>query len=290
MRPKDFSEMNSEKYIYIIAEIGINHNGSLKTAKELIDVASDIGCDAVKFQKRTIDVVYSEKTLNQYRESPWGKTQREQKEGLEFSLQDYDQIDNYCKSKNLDWFASSWDEESQKIMRKYNFPFNKIASAMSVHKSFVELVASEIKPTFVSTGMMEIDDIDKVVDIFRKHKCPLMLMHTVSTYPSKIENLNLKCINVLQERYKLPVGYSGHEVSVSPSIIAASLGAGAIERHITLDRSMYGSDQSASLEPVGFRKLNEVLRSLPAIIGDGKKTILKEEENIAAKLRYWLEE
>ena len=274
MRPKDFSEMNSEKYIYIIAEIGINHNGSLKTAKELIDVASDIGCDAVKFQKRTIDVVYSEKTLNQYRESPWGKTQREQKEGLEFSLQDYDEINNYCKSKNLDWFASSWDEESQKIMRKYNFPFNKIASAMSVNKSFVELVASEIKPTFVSTGMMEIDDIDQVVDIFRKHKCPLMLMHTVSTYPSKIENLNLKCINVLQERYKLPVGYSGHEVSVSPSIIAASLGAGAIERHITLDRSMYGSDQSASLEPVGFRKLNEVLRSLPGIIGDGKKTIL----------------
>ncbi len=290
MRPKDFSEMNSEKYIYIIAEIGINHNGSLTTAKELIDVASDIGCDAVKFQKRTIDVVYSEKTLNQYRESPWGKTQREQKEGLEFSLQDYDEINNYCKSKNLDWFASSWDEESQKIMRKYNFPFNKIASTMSVNKSFVELVASEIKPTFVSTGMMEIDDIDQVVDIFKKHKCPLMLMHTVSTYPSKIENLNLKCINMLQERYKLPVGYSGHEVSVSPSIIAASLGAGAIERHITLDRSMYGSDQSASLEPVGFRKLNEVLRSLPAIIGDGKKTILKEEENIAAKLRYWLEE
>ena len=288
MRPKDFAGMNNQKYIYIIAEIGINHNGSLDTAKELIDIASEIGCDAVKFQKRTIDIVYSKEVLDQPRESPWGNTQREQKEGLEFSMEDYDIIDSYCKLKGLDWFASSWDSKSQVLMKKYNFPFNKIASAMSINKNFVELVASEKKPTFVSTGMTELKDIDLIIKIFQKYQCPIMLMHTVSTYPSKIEDLNLKCINTLSERYNVPVGYSGHEVSVSPSIVAATLGAGAIERHITLDRSMYGSDQSASLEPVGFKKLNTILRSIPDIMGDGRKKILKEEETIASKLRYWI--
>ena len=290
MRPKDFLAMANDKYIYIIAEIGINHNGSLDTAKELIDIASKIGCDAVKFQKRTIDIVYSKEILEKYRESPWGKTQREQKEGLEFSLDEYDQIDFYCKSKNIDWFASSWDNESQKQMRKYNFPFNKVASAMAINKPFLKLVASEKKPTFVSTGMMEIDNIDEVVSIFEHYQCPLMLMHTVSTYPSEIKNLNLKCISTLKEKYNLPVGYSGHEVSVSPSIIAATLGASAIERHITLDRSMYGSDQSASLEPVGFEKLTTVLRSIPEILGNGEKKILEEEQKIANKLRYWIQE
>ena len=290
IRPKNFLGMSNDKYIYIIAEIGINHNGSLETAKELIDVATRIGCDAVKFQKRTINIVYSEEILNNYRESPWGKTQREQKEGLELSIEEYDEIDDYCRLKKIDWFASSWDKESQILMRKYNFPFNKVASAMSINHPFVELVASEKKPTFLSTGMMEINDIDQIVSIFKKHNCPLMLMHTVSTYPSRIENLNLKCINTLKKRYNLPIGYSGHEVSVSPSIIAATIGASAIERHITLDRSMYGSDQSASLEPVGFEKLTNVLRSLPSILGDGKKTILLEEENIASKLRYWIQE
>ena len=282
--------MANDKYIYIIAEIGINHNGSLETAKELIDIASKIGCDAVKFQKRTIDIVYSKEILEQYRESPWGKTQRDQKEALEFSLEEYDQIDFYCKSKNIDWFASSWDNESQKQMRKYNFPFNKVASAMAINKPFLKLVASEKKPTFVSTGMMEIDNIDEVVSIFEHYQCPLMLMHTVSTYPSEIKNLNLKCISTLKEKYNLPIGYSGHEVSVSPSIIAATLGASAIERHITLDRSMYGSDQSASLEPVGFEKLTTVLRSIPAILGNGEKKILVEEQKIANKLRYWIQE
>ena len=290
MRPKDFLGMSNDKYIYIIAEIGINHNGSIKTAKELIDIAKDIGCDAVKFQKRTIDIVYSGKVLDQPRESPWGNTQRQQKEGLEFSIEEYDEIDSYCKQNNIDWFASSWDEESQKLMRKYNFPFNKVASAMSINKKFVELVASERKPTFVSTGMAEIEDIDAIIKIFKENQCPIMLFHTVSTYPSLVEHLNLKCINTLKERYQVPVGYSGHEVSVSPSVIAASLGAAAIERHITLDRSMYGSDQSASLEPVGFRKLNSILRSMPKILGDGKKTILKEEELIASKLRYWIKQ
>ena len=290
MRPKDFFEMDNGKYIYIIAEIGINHNGSIDIAKELIDIAVDSGCDAVKFQKRTLDVVYTKETLNQPRKSPWGTTQRQQKEALEFSIEGYDEIDRYCNSKNIDWFASSWDIESQKLMRKYDFPFNKVASAMSINLSFLEVVASEKKPTFVSTGMTELKDIDQIIAIFKKYDCPIMLMHTVSTYPSKIEHLNLNCIKTLKERYKISIGYSGHEVSVSPSIVAATLGAAAIERHITLDRSMYGSDQSASLEAVGINKLTNVLRSIPAMLGDGKKKILKEEEIIASKLRYWIEE
>ena len=290
LRPKNFSGMGNEKYIYIISEIGINHNGSLETAKELIDKSVEIGCDAVKFQKRTIDIVYSESTLNQPRKSPWGETQREQKEGLEFSLNDYDEIDLYCKERGIDWFASSWDCESQKIMRRYDFPFNKIASAMAINKSFIELVASEGKPTFASTGMTNIQDINYLISIFKKNNCPLMLMHTVSTYPSALEDLNLKCINTLKKLYDVPIGYSGHEASVSPSVVAATLGAAAIERHITLDRAMYGSDQAASLQPEGFRQLNQILRNIPIILGDGEKRILKEEELIASKLRYWLEQ
>ena len=290
LRPKNFSGMGNEKYIYIISEIGINHNGSLETAKELIDKSVEIGCDAVKFQKRTIDIVYSESTLNQPRKSPWGETQREQKEGLEFSLNDYDEIDLYCKERGIDWFASSWDCESQRIMRRYDFPFNKIASAMAINKSFIELVASEGKPTFASTGMTNIQDINYLISIFKKNNCPLMLMHTVSTYPSALEDLNLKCINTLKKLYDVPIGYSGHEASVSPSVVAATLGAAAIERHITLDRAMYGSDQAASLQPEGFRQLNQILRNIPIILGDGEKRILKEEELIASKLRYWLEQ
>ena len=290
LRPKDFSGMSNESYIYVIAEIGINHNGSLDTAKELIDLAVEVGCDAVKFQKRTINIVYSESVLNQPRESPWGKTQREQKEGLEFSMEQYEEINRYCKSKNIDWFASSWDKESQRLMRRFDFPFNKIASAMAINKSFVELVASEKKPTFASTGMTKIEEIDWLISVFKKHECPLMLMYTVSTYPSKLEHLNLKCIETLKERYDLPIGYSGHEASVSPSVVAATLGAGAIERHITLDRAMYGSDQAASLEAAGFRQLTQILRNIPMILGDGEKRILREEELIASKLRYWLEE
>ena len=216
-RPRDLIGMSNEKYIYIIAEIGINHNGSLDIAKKLIDEAVEVGCDAVKFQKRTIDIVYSESVLNQPRESPWGSTQRDQKEGLEFSINEYDEIDQYCRERGIDWFASSWDNESQILMKKYNFPFNKIASAMAINKSFVELVASEKKPTFASTGMTKVEDIEQLIDIFKKHECPLMLMHTVSTYPSALEDLNLNCIKTLKELYKLPIGYSGHESSVSPS-------------------------------------------------------------------------
>ena len=288
-RPKEFSGMSNESYIYVIAEIGINHNGSIEIAKKLIDASVSADCDAVKFQKRTIDVVYPENVLNQPRESPWGNTQRDQKEALELSLDEYDVLDRYCKEKEIDWFASSWDNESQIVMRKYDFPFNKIASAMAINKSFVELVASEGKPTFASTGMTTYKDIEALISIFKKHNCPLMLMHTVSTYPSALEDLNLNCINTLKKLYKLPVGYSGHEASVSPSVMAATLGAAAIERHITLDRAMYGSDQAASLQPNGFKQLNQSLRNIPYILGDGEKRVLKEEEIIASKLRYWLD-
>ncbi len=284
---KNFSEMGFNKYIYIIAEIGINHNGSVEIAKKLIDNAVETGCDAVKFQKREVDYVYSKEILDQPRTSPWGKTQRDQKYGLEFSLSEYEEIDNYCKKKKIDWFASSWDKKSQVDMRKFNFKFNKIASAMATNLDFVELVASEKIPTFASTGMTEMNQIEALVQIFKKHDCDLMLMHTVSTYPSLETDLNLKCIQTLAEKFNLPIGYSGHEVSVSPSIIAASLGAGAIERHITLDRSMYGSDQSASLQKEGFRQLVSISRKIPMILGDGHKRILDSEKVIANKLRYW---
>ena len=217
------------KDIYVIAEIGINHNGSIEIAKELIDMAKDCGCDAVKFQKRTISIVYSESILNQYRESPWGKTQRAQKEGLELSIEDYDLVDFYCKEKKIQWFASSWDIPSQKLMRKYNFPHNKIASAMATNLEFISEVASEGIHTFISTGMMEINQIDKTVDIFIEKGCDFTLLHTVSTYPSKESDLNLKCISSLKDRYKCNVGYSGHETTVSPSIVAAAMGATAIE-------------------------------------------------------------
>ena len=282
-----FENFSPFKKIYFIAEIGINHNGDLDIAKELIDLAVSCNCDAVKFQKRDIETVYSEKVLNSYRESPWGNTQRDQKEGLEFNLDQYDEIDQYCKIKNIDWFVSSWDIKSQILMRKYNFKFNKVASAMATNLSFLRKVAEEKKPTFLSTGMTRIEDIDKAIEIFKENECEVMLFHTVSTYPAEEEDLNLLCIQKLKEKYKIPVGYSGHEVSVSPSVVAAVLGASVIERHITLDRAMYGSDQAASLQEEGLRRLMTIIRKLPNISGDGEKYFLEKEMPIAKKLRYW---
>ena len=272
---------------YIIAEIGINHNGELDIAKELIVHAKSAGCDAVKFQKREIDIVYTKDFLNEPRKSPWGTTQRDQKEGLEFSLEDFDKLDIFCKNIGIDWCASSWDIESQKKMRKYNFKYNKVASAMATNIPFLEEVASEKKHTFLSTGMMNLTMIDKAVDVFKTNSCPFTLMHTVSTYPALEEDLNLQCIKTLQERYKVPVGYSGHEASVSPSFIAVLLGATAIERHITLNRAMYGSDQAASLELPGLHQLVTMIKKIPICLGDGEVKILDSEVPIAKKLRYW---
>ena len=274
--------------IFIIAEIGINHNGDLDLAKNLMKLAKEAGCDAVKFQKRTIDIVYTEDFLKENRDSPWGTTQREQKEGLEFNENQYKEIDLYAKELDIIWFASAWDIPSQDFLKQFDLPVNKIASAMATNLEFVEHVAKEGKPTFVSTGMTTLEEIDNVVEIFKSHNCKITLMHTNSEYPSPEENLNLKCIETLRERYDLPIGYSGHEPSVSPSLMAACLGAKAFERHITIDRSSYGSDQAASLESTGLKNLVSMVRKVPIVMGDGVKTITEQEKEIAKKLRYWL--
>jgi N-acetylneuraminate synthase len=271
----------------IFAEIGINHNGDLDIAKQLIDMAAEAGCDAVKFQKRTIEIVYSPEVLATPRKSPWGTTTKEQKEGLEFSKAQYDEIDAYCRKKGVAWFASAWDIPSQEFLRAYNLPYNKIASAMATHLDFVDCVAAEKKPTFISVGMCTYEDVDKAVAILRKHDCPFTIMHTVSTYPCADEDLNLLAMQDLRKRYSVPVGYSGHEVSVSPSVMAAALGATVVERHITLDRAMYGSDQAASLEKPGLESLVAQIRKLPAVFGDGVKRVSDAEKAVAGKLRYW---
>ena len=271
--------------IFIIAEIGINHNGDVNIAKELIDVAKDAGCDAVKFQKRTIDLVYTKELLESQRESPWGKTQRAQKEGLEFGLNEYKEIDKYCKEKGIEWFASAWDIESQKFLKQFNCKYNKVASAMMVDLNLLKEIASEKKHTFISTGMCTVEDIDKAVDIFKKAGCPFELMHCVSTYPMEDEDANLNTIKTLKEKYKCNVGYSGHEVGLAVSYAAAALGVSSIERHITLDRAMYGSDQAASIEPMGLKNLVGAIRKIEKAMGTGKIGMIEKEIPIARKLR-----
>lgn len=271
--------------IFIIGEIGINHNGDIGIAKELIDVAADAGADAVKFQKRTIDLVYTPEFLDSPRKSPWGSTQRAQKEGLEFGIEEYEEIDKYCKEKNIEWFASAWDLESQKFLKQFDLKYNKIASAMIVYEDLVKSVASEGKHVFVSTGMTNIKDIDNAVEIVREANCPFELMHCVSTYPMNDEDANLNAINTLRERYKCDVGYSGHESGLAVSYAAVALGANSLERHITLDRAMYGSDQAASVEPAGFKTLVQAARKIEKAMGDGKLEYLQKEISIAQKLR-----
>jgi len=271
--------------IFIIAEIGINHNGDVDIAKRLIDVAHDVGADAVKFQKRTIELVYSKDLLDSFRESPWGKTQRAQKEGLEFGRAQYQEIDAYCREKGIDWFASAWDLESQRFIRQFNCKYNKIASAMVVYEDLLREVASEQKHTFISTGMSEIAQIDHAVAIFRNAGCPFELMHCVSTYPMDDEDANLNRIKTLRDRYHCDVGYSGHEVGLAVSYAAAALGITSLERHITLDRAMYGSDQAASVEPMGFRQLVGAVRKIERAMGTGELKVNAKEVPIAQKLR-----
>lgn len=274
--------------IFIIAEIGINHNGQLDLCKELIDLASEAGCNAIKLQKRDIDLVYKKSFLDSPRESPWGMTQRDQKEGLEFSFEDYKEIDNYTKNKKIEWFASAWDLKSQEFLKEFNCKYNKIASAMIVNFELLEKVASEGKHTFISTGMSTYQDIQKAVDIFNSYKCPFELMHTISTYPMRDEDANLKLIETLRNRYHCNVGYSGHEVGLAISYAAAALGITSLERHITLDRSMYGSDQSASIEPNGLKMLVSAVRKIEQAMGNGEKSLLEAEVPIAKKLREHL--
>jgi len=271
--------------IFIIAEIGINHNGDMGICKELIDVAIDAGCDAVKFQKRDIDQVYLKEFLASPRESPWGSTQRDQKAGLEFGFDEYAEIGRYCNERCIEWFASAWDLNSQKFLRQFNFNYNKISSAMIVYDDMLKMVAEEGKHTFISTGMSTYEDIENAINKFKMAKCPFELMHCVSVYPMRHEDANLRAIQHLRDKFKCNVGYSGHEVGLAVSYAAAALGISSLERHITLDRSMYGSDQAASVERNGLRQLVGSVRKIEEAMGDGKKRIIDEEVVAAKKLR-----
>ena len=273
---------------FLIAEIGINHNGSLKLAKRLIDLAKKYNFDSVKFQKRDPDICVPEQQKKEIRHTPWGKmTYLEYKKKIEFGEREFKAIDNYCKEIKIDWFCSCWDVNSLKILKKFNTKYNKVASAMITNHDLLELIAKKKKLTFISTGMCEIKDIEKAVKIFKKNKCDFVLMHCVSNYPCAEEDLNLNLIRELKRKFKCKIGYSGHESSVSPSIAAWFLGADYIERHITLDRTMYGTDQAASLSEAGIRELTSMLSKFPPMFGSGKKTISKEEKKLIPKFRYW---
>ena len=271
---------------FITAELGINHNGDIDIAKKLIDIAKLAGCNAVKFQKRTIEKVYSKEALDSPRDSPWGTTNREQKNGLEFSKNEYDIIDKYCKTNEIDWYASAWDLDSLDFLKSYELKYNKVASAMLTNIELINKISQEKKHTFISTGMSTLEQIKTAVDIFKNNNCPFELQHSNSSYPMKIEEANLNCIKTLQNEFQCNVGYSGHEtIGYLICITAVVLGATSIERHITLDRSMYGSDQPASLEPSGLQRLVRDIRGLDIIMGDGKKVIWDSEIPVMKKLR-----
>ena len=270
---------------FVIAEIGINHNGDIDIAKKLIDGAVDAGCDAVKFQKRTIDIVYTKEELDKPRESPWGTTNRHQKLGLEFEKEQYDQIDLYCKEKGIEWFASAWDLPSQIFLKQYNSKYNKIASAMLTYTELLKVVADEKKYTFISTGMSTLDEIENVVNIFRDAHCPFELMHCNSTYPMDNKDANLAVIDTLRKQFNCKVGYSGHETGRVVSVAAVVLGATSIERHITLDNAMYGSDQAASVEPSGLIRLVRDIRVIEKALGNGVKSVYEGEQAMRDKLR-----
>lgn len=273
---------------YLIAEIGINHNGSIDNAKKLIDLAKKYNFDAVKFQKRNPDISTPDDQKNLIRETPWGQlTYLEYKKKIELSEDDYFQINNYCKIRKIDWFASAWDIDSQFFLRKFNLKYNKVASAMLTNIKLLEIIANERKPTFISTGMSSINDIAKCVNLFKKKKCKFILLHCVSTYPAPEEDLNLLTINYLKKKFRCEIGYSGHESSVSPSILAYYLGASVIERHITLDRSMWGTDQAASLEEEGIRVLTGVILKTPKLLGKEIKKISRNESKLIRKFKYW---
>jgi N-acetylneuraminate synthase len=267
----------------IVAEIGINHNGSVEIAKKLIDAASLAGCDAVKFQKRTVEVVYTAEELAKPRENPFGPTNGDLKYGLEFGQKEYEQIDVYCREKNILWFASCWDEGSVDFMEQFNPPCYKIASASLTDDQLLLHHRCYGRPIVISTGMSTLDEIDHAVEVLGCDD--LVMLHCTSTYPSQVEELNLSAIHLLSQRYDVPVGYSGHEVGLAPSLGAAALGACMIERHITLDRAMWGSDQAASVEWQGFWRLVKDVRALEKAMGDGIKRVYPSEVPIIKKLR-----
>ena len=277
--------MVAHKKIFIIAEAGINHNGDIDIAKQLCKMAKDNGCDAIKFQKRDIDLVYSKETLDTPRVSPWGTTTREQKMGLEFGQKEYDIINEYCKSIDLEWFVSAWDYMSYAWISQYKHKYNKIASPMLACEDFLKIVAHDKKYTFISTGMSTVEQIDKAVKIFRAADCPFELMHCRSTYPMADEDANLRAIETLRARYCCDVGYSGHENGIAISYAAAALGATSIERHITLSRVMYGTDQAASIEADGLKMMCGAIRKIELALGDGKLGMIDKEIPVMKKLR-----
>jgi N-acetylneuraminate synthase len=277
-----------ESYCYVIAEIGINHNGDINLAKQLIEMAKASGCDAVKFQKRTPEICVPKNQQSTLRDTPWGLiSYLEYKKKIEFTFQEYQEINSYCSELQIEWSASAWDIPSQNFLKQFNLPFNKIASAMLTNIELLKVVAEEQKITFLSTGMSTLEEVDTAVQLFKSRECPLILMHTVSTYPASLSELNLRMISTLKKIYpEIPIAYSGHESNVSPSIIAVALGAVAVERHITLDRSSFGTDQSASLEKRGLEKLVSEIRRVRLVLGDGIKVVTEQEKEVAKKLRY----
>jgi len=268
---------------YIIAEIGINHNGDIDLAKRLISVAVAAGCDAVKFQKRTVEVVYTAEELAKPRENPFGTTNGDLKYGLEFDEDDYKEIDTFCKSVKIPWFVSPWDEGAVDFMEKFDTPYYKVASASLTDDNLLKHLRKTGKPIVASTGMSTYAEIDHAVDVLGKKD--LVLMHTTSTYPANYDELNLRAIPTMAERYGVPIGYSGHETGIPSSVAAAVLGACMVERHITMDRAMWGSDQSASLEPNGISRLVRDIRLVEQSMGDGIKRVYEREVPIIKKLR-----
>ena len=280
--------INKIKKPVLIAEIGINHNGSIKLAKKMIDLAKDCGFDFVKFQKRNPDISTPEIQKKILRNTPWGYiTYLDYKKKIEFGLKEFKQIDSYCKKKKIKWFASAWDLESQSFLKKFNLKYNKVASAMVTNLKLISRIAKEKKLTFISTGMSSMKNISKCLKIFKKEKCKFILMHCVSTYPCPPEKLNLRMIQTLKKKFKCEVGYSGHESDVSPTILAYFLGANYIERHITLDRTMWGTDQAASLAEPGMRSLSRILSKMSKVLGTGQKKMSSEEINLLKKFKYW---
>ena len=268
---------------YVVAEIGINHNGDINIAKKLIDVAAAANCSAVKFQKRTIEVVYSAEELARPRESPFGETNGDLKYGLEFGQEEYEEIDRYCKEKSIAWFASCWDEASVDFIEQFHAPCYKIASASLTDDALLRYTRAKGRPIMLSTGMSTLKQIDHAVEVLGKDD--LIILHSTSTYPAFYEELNLRVIPALKQRYGLPVGYSGHETGLSTSIASVALGACVVERHITLDRSMWGSDQAASVESQGFMRLVRDIRLVETALGDGEKRVIEREVPIMKKLR-----
>lgn len=274
--------------VVVIAEGGINHNGDVAKACELVEMASSCGAHAIKFQKREPDICVPMDVREKVRSTPWGEmTYFEYKKRTELTVADYLVIDECAKAAGIDWFVSAWDVPSQELMRQFDSPVNKVASAMVTHLDLLAVIACEGKPTFMSTGMSTLEQVDAAVDVFREANCPFILMHTVSTYPAADSELNLTVMNTLAERYGCAIGYSGHETSVSPSIVAAAMGAVAIERHVTLDRASWGTDQAASLEAAGLSSLVTIVGRLPAMRGDGVKRVSEGEQAVARNLRYW---